>query len=100
MKRLIGYLGAIVAGGIMAIGTASVANAMPDVDGQTYGDAAAVIQASGGTPKVATRVGNKGNDTECVVTNASDNSFIRHNGGRRYVVEDAVVLVSLNCTGK
>src|SRR5690606_13486112 len=69
--------GAIVAGGMLAIGGAATAAAVPAVVGQPYADAAQAIEDAGGTPRVASRVGTQLSDDECIVTNAWEASFVR-----------------------
>ena len=90
--------------GAMALSTAllgtGVAAAAGEFDGQTYADAAAAIEESGGTPVVTTRVGGQLPQDECVVTNTQDHSFFRPQGDDVYYtsVTDEV-RVSLNCAG-
>jgi ribosomal protein L12E/L44/L45/RPP1/RPP2 len=47
-----------------------VAAAAPDVVGQTYADAAQAIQAAGSKPVIATRIGGRTDEAQCIVTNA------------------------------
>jgi hypothetical protein len=47
-----------------------VAAATPDVVGQTYADAAQAIQAEGSKPVIATRIGGRTDEDQCIVTNA------------------------------
>src|SRR3977135_4472253 len=50
--------------------------AAADYDGQTYADAAAAIEESGGTPIIATRVGSQLSQDECILTNSQDHSYL------------------------
>jgi hypothetical protein len=74
--------------------------AAADYDGQTYGDAAAAIEGSGGTPIIATRVGGHLSQDECIVTTTQDHSYVRDPADDVYVqqVTDEVRL-NLNCAG-
>ncbi|GAT14832.1 Uncharacterised protein [Mycolicibacterium thermoresistibile] len=90
--------GAIVAGGMLAIGGAATAAAVPAVVGQPYADAAQAIEDAGGTPRVASRVGTQLSDDECIVTNAWEASFVR-DAGDEFVPDDGEVMVALNCNG-
>ena len=71
-----------------------------DYDGQTYADAAAAIEESGGTPVVVTRVGDQLPQDECLVMNSQDHSFLRDDPEDVYMlsVTDEVRL-NLNCAG-
>ena len=97
MKKLI-VLGA---GPVVAAAAASAvlfgagtAAAAPDVVGQKYSDAQTAIEDGGGTAVIASRFGDKLDESECIVTNAYDASFLRDgtdDGGQVNVV--------LNCDG-
>ena len=63
--------------------------------GDTYSDAASVIQQSGGTAVIATRVGSGADEGECIVTNAWDASFIREGAS-----SSGEVMVALNCNSQ
>src|SRR6185436_11058450 len=80
-------------------GSAGVA-AAAEYDGQTYADAAAAIEESGGTPVVATRVGSQLPQDDCLVVNSQDHSYLRDPPDDVYVlsVTDEVRL-NLNCAG-
>lgn len=101
MKRLIVL--STGAAGALALSTAlfgtGVANA-GEYDGQTYADAAAAIEESGGTPVIVTRVGGQLPTDECVVMNTQDHSFLRVPPDDVYMlsVTDEVRL-NLNCAG-
>lgn len=100
MKKLI-----VLGGGAFVAASASVALlgtgvavAAPDVVGQTYADASSAISDGGGTAVVATSVGGRVPQDECIVTNAWNGSFVRdvegefgHAGGE--------VMLALNCNG-
>lgn len=99
MARLGIFAGAaMVAGAILAVGSAETAMAVPAVVGLPYADAAAAIKGSGGTPVVASRVGSRLGDDECIVTNAWEASFVRGNG-EEFEPDDDEVMVALNCNG-
>ena len=101
MKRLIvlgaGAVGAMTLSTVL-LGTGVAAAA--EYDGQTYADAAAAIEESGGTPIVATRIGSQLPQDECIVVNSRDHSYLRDPLDDVYVqsVTDEVRL-SLNCAG-
>ena len=73
---------------------AGTAVAAPDVVGQTYSDAQAAIEESGGSATVASRIGDKLDEGDCIVTNAWDASFLRIDSA----ASDQVQVV-LNCNG-
>src|ERR1700754_1028989 len=81
---------------LFGTGSASAA----DYDGQTYADAAAAIEESGGTPVVATRIGSLLPQDECIVMNSQDHSSLRDPPDDVYMlpVTDEVRL-NLNCAG-
>ena len=90
--------------GAMALSTALLgtgfAAAAGDYDGQTYADAAAAIEESGGTPVVATRVGGQLPQDECIVTNSQDHAFLRDPSDDVYMLSVTdEVRVNLNCAG-
>ena len=101
MKQLIvlgtGGVGAMALS-MALLGTGVAAAA--EYDGQTYADAAAAIEESGGTPIVATRVGSQLPQDECIVVNSQDHSYLRDPPDDVYVlsVTDEVRL-NLNCAG-
>jgi hypothetical protein len=69
-------------------------------DGQTYADAAAAIQAAGGTAIVATRIGDKLPQDECIVVDSADQSFVRPMTTDVYFkASSGEVRLSLNCNG-
>src|SRR5262249_58549047 len=74
--------------------------AAADYNGQTYADAVAAIEDSGGTPIVATRIGGQLPQDECIVVNSQDHSYLRDPLDDVYVlsVTDEVRL-NLNCAG-
>jgi hypothetical protein len=100
MTHLILGTGAI---GAMALSTALFGTgvaAAGDYDGQTYADAVAAIEETGGTPVIATRVGGQLPTDECLVMNSQDHSFLRVPPDDVYMlsVTDEVRL-NLNCAG-
>jgi hypothetical protein len=100
MKHLILGTGAIAATTLSAALFGAGAAAAGDYDGQTYADAAAAIEESGGTPVIATRVGGQLPTDECLVMNSQDHSFLRDPPDDVYMlpVTDEV-RVNLNCAG-
>lgn len=99
MKRIIVTAGtAVAAAVVVAVGGAGTAAAEPDVVGKTYADAVGVIGADGGTPVITTRVGDQLPTEDCIVSNATNTSFLRDSGGRAGFVKDtSQVRVTLNC---
>ena len=97
MKRLIvlgaGPAIAAVAASAALFG-AGTAVAAPDVVGQTYSDAQSTIEDGGGTVTVASRVGDKLDEGDCIVTNAWNASFLRIDSSAENQVN-----VALNCDG-
>lgn len=77
-----------------ALWGAGIAVAAPDVVGDTYDDASQAIEDEGGTVVVATRVGDSLDQGACIVTTASDASFLRIDTS-----DEGEVLLSLNCAG-
>ena len=100
MKKLIGLAGGalVAASASMALFGIGVASAAPDVVGQPYADAAEAIEDEGGTPIIASTVGGRLPQDECIVTNAWDAPFLRDVGGEFSFDEDEVN-VALNCNG-
>jgi hypothetical protein len=74
--------------------------AADEYDGQTYADAAAAIEESGGTPIVSTRVCGKLPQDECIGVDSADHSFMRPMTGDVYFEPSSdEVRLSLNCNG-
>jgi hypothetical protein len=100
MKHLVvlgtGVIGAVRSGALLGTGVAAAA----DYDGQTYADAAAAIEESGGTLIIATQVGGQRPQGECIVATVQDHSFVRDplDGVHVHQVADEVRL-NLNCAG-
>jgi hypothetical protein len=98
VKKLIGFgAGPAVAAAAAsaALFGAGIAAAAPDVVGEKYADAVEAIEEEGGTAVIASRVGDKLEQDECIVTNAWDASFLRIDEA----AEDQVML-ALNCAGE
>jgi hypothetical protein len=101
MKHLIvlgtGAIGAMaLSAALLGTGVAAAA----DYDGQTYADAAAEIEESGGTPIIATRVGGQLPQDECIVTTTQDHSYVRDPADDVYVLQVTdEVRLNLNCAG-
>jgi hypothetical protein len=93
--------GAVVAASAsMALFGAGVAAAAPDVVGQTYADASAAIDEEGGTVVVASTVGGRLPQDECIVTNAWDAPFVRDlDFAGEFGHADSEVMLALNCNG-
>jgi hypothetical protein len=95
-------VGAAISGAALcaALVGAGVASAAPDVTGETYADASSAIEEEGGTVVVATRVGDKLEQGDCIVSGVSDASFVRPISGDVYFGGDSdEVAVNLNCAG-
>lgn len=99
MKKLIIGAGSVGAAAVsMALFGTGVA-AADDYAGQTYADAASAISDSGGTAVVATRVGGRLPQDECLVTNSWGGSFLRDVGGGEMGFASGEVMLALNCNG-
>ncbi|MBS1691936.1 MAG: hypothetical protein JST91_06930 [Actinobacteria bacterium] len=99
MKKLIVLgSGIVAASASMALFGSGVAVAAPDVVGQTYADASSAISDSGGSAVVATTVGGRLPQDECIVTNAWSGSFVRDVGGE-FGHSGGEVMLALNCNG-
>jgi hypothetical protein len=74
--------------------------AADEYDRQTYADAAAAIEESGGTPIVVTRIGDKLPQDECIVVESADHSFVRPMTDDVYFeASSGEVRLNLNCNG-
>lgn len=92
------YLGVVAsAAAAMALFGAGTASA-DDYVGQTYADASEAMDEEGLDPIVATRVGDKLEDDDCIVVAAWSPPFLRGVGDDFEFSEDEM-LVSLNCAG-
>ena len=90
-KILAGALGgAAVAVAVFGAGPASAVN---EYVGQTYEKAAASISNGGGTPVIASRVGDYLPTEQCIVTGSRRGNFLDASGNSR----GGQVLLSLNC---
>ena len=85
----------VAAAASLALLGAGTAAAAPDVVGMKYSDAQEEIEDSGGSATVATRVGDKLEEGDCIVTNAWDASFLRIDSSASDQVQ-----VALNCAGE
>jgi hypothetical protein len=98
MKKQILGMGAVAsAAAMMALFGAGTA-AASDYVGETYADASEAMDEDGLDPIVATRVGDKLEDDDCIVTAAWEPPFVRGVGDDFEHSEDEM-LVSLNCAG-
>jgi len=77
----------------VALFGAGTAAAAPDVVGDKYSDAKQAIEDGGGTATIASRVGDKLEEGDCIVTNVWDASFLRIDSSADQVN------VALNCDG-
>jgi hypothetical protein len=69
----------------------------PDVVGQTYADASQAIQAAGSKPVIATRIGGRTDEGQCIVTNARFHTTVTQIFEKPKYDE---VLLSLNCNAE
>ncbi|WP_326545177.1 hypothetical protein QGN32_15090 [Mycolicibacterium sp. ND9-15] len=83
---------ATVSGAMVGAGAAVAA---PNVVGMKYSDALEQIENSGGRAVVASRVGDKLDLDDCIVTNIWDSSFLRINSS-----DNNEMSVALNCAGE
>ena len=97
MKNVILGLGA-VASAAAAMALFGTATAVADEVGETYSDASEAWDEDGVDPIVATRVGDKLEVDDCIVTAAWTPPFIR-DAGDEFTHSEDEVLVSLNCAG-
>jgi hypothetical protein len=80
---------------LLGAGSAAAAPSAADVVGHKYSDAADAISQGGGSAIVATRVGDKVGQDDCLVTNAQAAPFLRDGGS--YAKDSGEVMLSLNC---
>ena len=92
--HVLGFALTPIAAVSLALAGAGSAAAAPDVVGMKYSDAQEEIEDSGGSATVATRVGDKLEEGDCIVTNAWDASFLRIDSS-----DDSQIQVALNCAG-
>ena len=88
--------GAAAVGAAMALAAlfgACTAAAINEYDGQTYADAANAISQSGGTAKIASKVGSFLPTNSCIVTGSRNASFLDSSGNN----PGGQVLLDLNC---
>jgi beta-lactam-binding protein with PASTA domain len=95
----------LIAIGVGAVGAASVALALvgnsatalaaPDVSGQTYAKAQQALSDAGLTPIIATRVGDRVDESKCIVDRVQDANFVNGTGSPA----SNTVYVYLNCYG-
>lgn len=96
MKVLVFYgagAATAVACASMALVSAGVAAADPDVVGKSYADAKGVFSAAGLTPRVATVVGDQLPQNQCFVASTSKPTFLDQAGASK----GDMILVNLNC---
>lgn len=74
---------------------AGIASAAPSVVGMKYSDALEEIENAGGKAVVASRVGDKLDLDDCIVTNIWDSSFLRISEA-----DESEMSVALNCAGE
>ena len=93
----------LIAIGVGAIGVAGVAIALvpgtaaaaPDVAGQTYAKAKEALSSAGLTPIIASRVGDRVSEDDCIVDRVQDANFVSGTG----TPATSQVKVYLNCDG-
>ena len=93
--------------GTGAVGTAAVSMAFfgtgvaaaDDYAGQTYADASSAASDAGQTVIVASRVGDKLAQDECIVTRSWDAPFVRDDVEGVFGHASDEVMLSLNCNG-
>lgn len=97
MRKLIAIgVGALgVAGVAVAMVGAGTATAAPDVSGQTYAKAKEALDSAGLTPIIATRVGDRVSEDDCIVDRIQDANFVGGTG----TPATSTVKVYLNCYG-
>jgi beta-lactam-binding protein with PASTA domain len=89
----VGAMGA--AGVAIALVGAGTAAAAPDVSGQTYAKAKQALSGAGLTPIIATRVGDRVSEDDCIVDRVQDANFVSGTG----TAAASTVKVYLNCYG-
>lgn len=98
MKKVIfiGFMSAmsIAAASVVHLGTGT-ASAAPSVVGKKYSEAQEEIEDAGGKAVVASRVGDKLDLDDCIVTNIWDSSFLRIDSA-----DENEMSVALNCAGE
>jgi beta-lactam-binding protein with PASTA domain len=83
------------AGVAIALVGAGTAAAAPDVSGQTYAKAKQALSEAGLTPIIATRVGDRVSEDDCIVDRVQDANFVSGTG----TAASSTVRVYLNCYG-
>ena len=100
MKKLVvcgtGAFG--VAAAALGLFGAGIAAAAPDVVGKTYSDASSAISDAGAKAVIASRVGDKLSQDQCLVTNAWNAPFVRDDGGS-FGHASSEIMLALNCNG-
>jgi beta-lactam-binding protein with PASTA domain len=94
VRKLIA-IGVGAAGVAIALVGQGTAAAAPDVSGQTYAKAKETLSGAGLTPVVATRVGDRVAEDDCVVDRVQDANFVNGTGSPA----SKTVKVYLNCYG-
>ncbi len=88
-----GVAAAAAATALVALYGVGTAGAINEYDGQTYADAANAISQSGGTAKIASKVGSFLPTNSCIVTGSRNASFLDSSGNN----PGGQVLLDLNC---
>lgn len=91
LNRGVAAVGAATA--LVALYGVGTAGAINEYDGQTYADAANAISQSGGTAKIASKVGSFLPTNSCIVTGSRNASFLDSSGNN----PGGQVLLDLNC---
>lgn len=83
----------------VALLTPQIAGAAPDVVGKKYSEAVTELESAGLTPIIKSTVGSRLNRDDCIVTNVSDQRYLRPAPGSGSSFAWGEVEVSLNCNG-
>ena len=72
--------------------------AAQDYVGETYADASDAMSDAGLDPIIASRVGDRLDEDDCIVSNAWSTPFVRGDG-EEFSAASGEIMVSLNCAG-
>jgi hypothetical protein len=97
VRKLIAIgVGAMGAAGVaIALVGQATASAAPDVAGDTYAKAKETLSGAGLTPIVASRVGDRTSEDDCIVDRVQDANWVSGTGSE----QSGRVNVYLNCNG-
>ncbi|MDP9164624.1 MAG: hypothetical protein M3O32_00900 [Actinomycetota bacterium] len=94
MKNITFAMATVCAAVLFTINSTAIAAATPDVVGMTYDKASSALSGAGFTAVVATRVGDRKSQADCMVTNARVESVAQRGN---HPTTGTKVSVSLNC---